>query len=78
MRKHRPETPTTTDTSDLLNEIAKFVDENPNWNEDAGLMAKMAIALGILKITCPDPACCTDDEYQFVMHLCKTLNESMA
>jgi hypothetical protein len=40
-------------------------------------MAKMAIALSILKIACPDPNCCTDEEYAFVTDLCKTLNESM-
>ena len=77
MSKHRPATPTTTDTSDLLNEIYKFVDDNPNWYEDSNLMAKMAIALSVLKIACPDPNCCTDEEYAFVTDLCKTLNESM-
>ena len=77
MSKHRPTTPTTTDTSDLLNEIYKFVDDNPNWYEEPDLMAKMAIALSVLKIACPDPASCTDEEYAFVIDLCKTLNESM-
>lgn len=73
--KHRPDRPTTCDTSDLLNEIAAFVDDNPNWYEDNDLRGKMVIALQILRIACPNPTECTDDEYEFVMHLCKTLNE---
>lgn len=73
--KHRPLSPSTCDISDLMNEIAKFVDDNPNWYEENDLRGKMVIALQILRIACPDPNSCTDDEYEFVMHLCKTLNE---
>lgn len=73
--KHRPDYPTTCDTSDLLNEIAKFVEQNPDWNEDNQMCQKLAVALQILRIACPDPASCTDDEYEFVMGICKTLNE---
>lgn len=68
-------TPTTCDTSDMLNEIAKFVDDNPNWHEDATLCTRMTLALQVLRITCPDPAQCTDEEYEFVMDICKTLSE---
>jgi hypothetical protein len=73
--KHYPETPTTCDTSDMLNEIARFVDDNPNWYEDASLCTRMTLALQVLRITCPDPASCTDEEYEFVMDICKTLSE---
>lgn len=71
-----PDSPTTTDISDMLNEMVKFVDTHPDWIEDADLTTRMAMALGILRIVCPDPTLCTDDEYEFVINLCKTLNES--
>jgi hypothetical protein len=74
--KHQPDHPTTCDTSDLLNEIAKFVENEPNWHESGELCAKLAVALQILRIACPDPSSCTDDEYEFVMNICQTLNEA--
>jgi hypothetical protein len=51
------------------------VEQNPDWNEDNQMCQKLAVALQILRIACPDPASCTDDEYEFVMGICKTLNE---
>lgn len=72
--RHHPEHSTTCDVSDLLNEITRFVEENPEWHESADMCARMTLAMTVLRISCPDPAMCTDDEYEFVMDICKTLN----
>ena len=46
--KHRPETPTTCNISDILNEIAKFVDANPLWAEDDFALSRLSMAYSIL------------------------------
>lgn len=73
-RGQRLTTPTTCNISDLLNSIAAFVEENPLWYEDDGLMSRMAMAYGILRsISKPDEV--TEEEFEFVMNLHNTLAE---
>ena len=74
--RHFPDRPTTCDVSDLLNEIVRFVDENPMWAEDAESLAKMAVAYGILTNICT-PDMVTEQEYEFVININTTLRESM-
>ena len=72
--KHFPNRPTTCDVSDLLNEVASFVDENPNWHEDEDSVAKMVIAYGILT-NMSDPSMCTDDECELVVGIYEKIQE---
>ena len=66
--------PTTTDISDLINEIAIFVHDTPNWAENDDSIARLAQAYFILtQISGPDMV--TDEEYEFVMSLHTTLKE---
>lgn len=74
MSKHRPKTPTTCNTSDLLNSISQFVTDNPLWHEDDDAVARLATAYGILRNLC-DPTEVTDEEYEFVMGIHSTLME---
>ncbi len=72
--KHRPETPTTCNISDLINEIAKFVDANPLWAEDDFALSRLAMAYSILAgMSSPDMV--TDEEYQFVIDIHTTIRE---
>lgn len=74
--KHRPTRPTTTDISDLLNEMYGFVHDNPEWMNDDESLGKMALAYGILaQISTPDD--CTEQEFEFVMNLHTTIKEKM-
>ena len=66
--------PTTTDISDLINEIANFVHDNPNWVENDDSLARLAQAYFILtQISGPDMV--TDEEYEFIMSIHSTLKE---
>jgi hypothetical protein len=60
--------------SDLLNEVAAFVDENPNWHEDEDSVAKMVIAYGILT-NMSDPSMCSEDECEFVVDIFSKIQE---
>ena len=72
--RHFPDRPTTCDVSDLLNEIVRFVDENPMWAEDTDSLAKMAIAYGILT-NMSDPSMCSEDECEFVVDIFSKIQE---
>jgi hypothetical protein len=66
--------PTTTDISDLINEIANFVTEHPNWADLDDDLARLAQGYFILtQISGPDMV--TEEEYEFVMSLHTTLKE---
>jgi hypothetical protein len=66
--------PTTTDISDLINEIANFVTEHPTWADHEEDIARLAQGYFILtQISGPDMV--TDEEYEFVMSLHTTLKE---
>lgn len=71
-----PEQPTTCNISDLLNQIAGFIDRNPDWAENPDSLTKMAIAYGILTQNC-HPDMVTDEEYEFVINIHTTLREGM-
>lgn len=72
--KHFPTKPTTCKTSDMLNSIAMFVDEFPNWMDDDEMVKRMAMAYMMLtKMSAPDEV--TDEEYEFVINLHHTLQE---
>lgn len=60
--------------SDLLNEIAAFVNDNPNWFEDSNSVAKLAIAYTVLRsISSPDMV--TAEEYEFIMDIHNHIEE---
>jgi hypothetical protein len=66
--------PTTTDISDLINEIANFVHDTPNWADDNDSIARLSTAYFILtQISGPDMV--TEDEYEFIMSIHSTLKE---
>ena len=66
--------PTTTDISDLINEIANFVHDTPDWADNDDSIVRLAQAYFILtQISGPDMV--TDDEYEFVMSIHSTLKE---
>ena len=72
--KHFPTKPTTCNTSDMLNSIALFVDEFPNWMDDPEMVSRMAMAYMMLtKMAKPDEV--SEDEYEFVLNLHQTLQE---
>ena len=72
--QHMKILPTTTDVSDLINEIATFVEENPLWADDSEGIQRLSMAWFILtQISSPDMT--TQDEYEFMMNIHKTLNE---
>lgn len=65
---------TTTDISDLINEIANFVHDTPDWADNDDSIARLVQAYFILtQISGPDMV--TDEEYEFVMSLHTTLKE---
>lgn len=67
-------TKTTTDISDLINEIANFVHDNPDWAENDDSISRLAMAYFVLtQISGPDMT--TDDEYEFIMSIHSTLKE---
>jgi len=74
MSKHRPETPTTCNISDLINEIAKFVNANPLWAEDDSAMSRLAMAYSILA-SMSSPQMVTDEEYEFIIDIHTTIKE---
>jgi hypothetical protein len=66
--------PTTTDISDLINEIANFVHDTPNWADDVDSIARLSTAYFILtQISGTDMV--TEDEYEFIMSIHSTLKE---
>jgi hypothetical protein len=74
---HKPDRPTTCDVSDLLNEIVQFVEENPLWHEDDLCRTKLGVAYTILRTIC-GPDMVTDEEYECVMNIHRTLQEGAA
>ena len=69
--------PSPTDISDLINEIAMFVSNNPFWYADNGLVQRLAIAYQILT-TISDPDMVTKEEYKFIIDIHMKIKESSA
>lgn len=68
-------TPSPCNISDILNEIVKFVDANPNWMENDEDMERLSRAYMILaSMSSPDMV--TDEEYEFVMDIHTTIREN--
>jgi hypothetical protein len=74
MSKHRPERPTTCDISDIINEVAKFVNENPLWADDDTALSRLGMAYSILA-SMSSPEMVTDEEYEFIMGIHTTIKE---
>jgi hypothetical protein len=74
MKKHRPERSTTCDISDIINEVAKFVNENPLWADDDTALSRLAMAYSILA-SMSSPEMVTDEEYEFIMGIHTTIRE---
>ena len=72
--QHRP---STCDISDLINEIAQFVADNPTWMDNTESMRRMAMAYSILA-SMSQPDMVTDEEYEFIMDIHHTINERTA
>jgi hypothetical protein len=72
---HQPNSPTTCDISDLLNEVFSFIQENPLWYENEDGLRSMAKAYSIIgMVTRPDM--CTDEECEFVLSIHAQLQEA--
>jgi len=71
-----PDRPTTCNISDLLNQIADFIDRNPDWAENPDSLNKMAVAYSILTQN-SEPDMVTDEEYEFVISISTALREGM-
>jgi hypothetical protein len=69
--------PTTTNISDLINTIRKFVEENPDWIENDKHIARLGVAYHILT-TISDPQMVTDEEYEFIIDIHYTIKERNA
>jgi len=72
--QHRP---STCDISDLINEIAQFVADNPAWMDNTESMRRMAMAYSILA-SMSQPDMVTDEEYEFIMDIHHTIRERTA
>ena len=70
-----PDRPTTCDFSDLLNEVAKFTNDNPLWFENPEDLTRMARAYGIITMM-SGPDSCTDEECEYILTLHRTLQEN--
>ena len=60
--------------SDMLNSIAKFVDENPDWREYPEAVQRMSLAYYMFT-KMGDPDMTTQDEYDFIIGIHTTLKE---
>ena len=69
--------PTTTNISDLIETIRKFVDENPDWIENDRHIARLGVAYHILT-TISDPDMVTKEEYKFIIDIHMKIKESSA
>ena len=69
--------PTTTNISDLIETIRKFVDENPDWIENDKHIARLGVAYHILT-TISDPDMVTKEEYKFIIDIHMKIKESSA
>ena len=69
--------PTTTNISDLIETIRKFVDENPDWMENDRHIARLGVAYHILT-TISDPDMVTKEEYKFIIDIHMKIKESSA
>lgn len=75
--RHHPEHRTTCDVSDLINEIANFVTDNPMWMDSDESVRRLGMAYQILAgISSPDMV--TDEEYEFIMDIHTTLKERIS
>jgi hypothetical protein len=75
MSKHRPTLRTTCDISDILSEIVTFVQNEPDWMHNPDSVRRMAMAYQILT-TISGPDMVTDEEYEFVIDIHRTLQET--
>lgn len=68
-------TPSPCNISDIINEIVKFVDANPNWMENNEDMERLSRAYMILA-SMSQPDMVTDEEYEFIMDIHTTIREN--
>ena len=68
---------TTCDISDLINEIAQFVTNNPMWMDNEDSVHRLGLAYSILA-TISQPDMVTDEEYEFIMDIHNTIRERTA
>ena len=72
---NRPKTPTTCNTSDMLNGMADFVQDCPDWQNNPDMVQRMGMAY-VMLTNMADPADLTNDEYDFVMTLHEQIEEA--
>jgi hypothetical protein len=69
--------PSTTNISDLIETIRKFVDETPDWINNDKHIARLGVAYHILT-TISDPDMVTKEEYKFIIDIHMKIKESSA
>ena len=69
--------PSTTNISDLINTIRKFVEETPDWLNNDKYIARLGVAYHILT-TISDPDMVTEEEYEFIMDIRNIIKERNA
>ena len=69
--------PSTTNISDLINTIRKFVEETPDWLNNDKYIARLGVAYHILT-RISDPEMVTEEEYEFIMDIRNIIKERNA
>jgi alcohol dehydrogenase YqhD (iron-dependent ADH family) len=72
---NKPATPTTCNMSDMLNAIASFVEEYPDWTSDPNMVDRVNMAY-VMLTNMGGPDMTSQEEYDFVLNLHHTLTEA--
>lgn len=72
---NKPATPTTCNMSDMLNSIASFTEEFPDWASDPDMVQRVGMAY-VMLTNMGGPDMTSQDEYDFVLNLHHTLTEA--
>lgn len=73
-RGNRTATPSTCDTSDLIDEIVQFVENSPDWSDDMNQTSQLGVAIKLLMSICPADNV-TQEEMDYVCGLRTTITE---
>jgi hypothetical protein len=73
-RGNRTASPSTCDTSDLIQEIVQFVETFPDWSEDMHQTSQLGLAIKLLVSICPADDV-TQEEMDYVCGLRATITE---
>ncbi len=62
--------------SDILNGIAGFIGENPEWHSHPRQKGKMSLALAMFATVCENENELTEDEDAFIRDIFQTMKET--